>query len=518
MKARLAVGTFVALIALVAAGLPAVLTPDPAGATPGDAIRMQSDADTTDPGCSNSSAWACGGWDSLRNESNVVVGVSSRPFVKRLDVTNGDTTTTVIDNPGNDPSPSAAEGSNLITSIQPVNLCGSAQTPSVPPAPPRCYMAPNRVSVSIGYENAGGHRNFDGATTTPSVDSNTIFDLTLGLNTLGQSLRWSFLWGAPQYWNVTNIGRPDATLRVKFKPVLTPQRNDSQGCSAIPVMLCDATTADATFLEAQLLLSLDTTLDPMFTGALFAADHANIGSLEAAPASSPQLTYGVSAPLTIDGNVNTAKFQAFVSDASILNYFGATPEVAATTDFRQNAFALARADGGTNGSNGTPTWTRWSAVSNGSDGWFISIPNISVTATSGPMALAGDAARAAPLAGGLKVRPAKFTVSRRGAAPQLQLRRTGKGGLSRVAVGFTLNTSKCNGKQCRIVVTKLNAKTSTARTAVGTGAVAVVGGQAQGTLTSAAGVLRAGSRVSVMLQVKVGATWKWVSATTGAVG
>lgn len=302
---------------------------------------------------------------------NMTGGVASRPYVLSLSVTNGATTTSVISN-GTTTPPSTSPG-DVTATIEPYNLCTAAQTPGVDP----CYSSPNRVSVSIVYaknETVGSNFADPTQTVTPTVDANSIIDLTLALNTLGQSLRWTWVNGDILYWRTTNLGTPGATLQIRFRPAERPWFENPDGiyngCSASPPMNCDVTEATAEFLTAQLVLSLDDSLDPALTGAAFGTQNAFFGYLEPGgnPETGPLLTVKASSThLRSDGSDQLGVVQAFIPSAAIVNLFGVLPADAAST------FTVQRTNGGT---NGTPTYAVWTAAANGSDGLFITVPGV----------------------------------------------------------------------------------------------------------------------------------------------
>ena len=299
---------------------------------------------------------------------NMTGGVANRPYVLSLSVTNGATTTPVISN-GTTTPPATSPG-DVTATIEPYNLC-----PTNPSDP--CYTSPNRVSVSIVYaksETVGSNFADPTQTVTPTVDANSIIDLTLALNTLGESLRWTWVNGDILYWRTTNLGTPGATLQIRFRPAERPWFENPggiyNGCSASPPMNCDVTQATTEFLTAQLVLSLDDSLDPALTGAAFGTQNAFFGYLEPGgnPETGPLLTVKASSThLRSDGSAQLGVVQAFIPSAAIVNLFGVLPADAAST------FTVERTNGGT---NGTPTYAVWTAAANGSDGLFITVPDV----------------------------------------------------------------------------------------------------------------------------------------------
>lgn len=305
-------------------------------------------------------------------------GVADRPFVLALSVTNGATTTQVISN-GTTTPPTTSPG-DVTATIEPYNLCTAAQVPGVDP----CYATPNRISVSVVYakaEQVGMNFAAPTETVTPVVGPNSIIDLTLALNTLGESLRWTWINGDLLYWQTTDLGSPGATLRVRFRPAYRPWfenprdpetgRGDYDGCSASPPTDCPVMQADRELLAAQLVLSLDDSLPSALTGAAFATQNALFGYLEpGGDENGPLLTVRASSThLRSDGSDQLGTVQAFLPSAAMMNLFGVLPADAASV------FSIARSsdDGGT---NGTPTYATWTAATNGSDGLFITVPDV----------------------------------------------------------------------------------------------------------------------------------------------
>ncbi len=150
--------------------------------------------------------------------------------------------------------------------VLPSNLCRAGTTP----VPGQCYATPNRVGISLGLvgSNNGLNQDLTGGTTADSV-----YDMTVKLNTLGQSLRWSWANLDLLYWRTTGLGLPDAEFQVRFRPVATPYVVDygsNNGCTATPIRDCNLTQSAATILAASIALSLDETVNTALTGAIFA--------------------------------------------------------------------------------------------------------------------------------------------------------------------------------------------------------------------------------------------------------
>ena len=381
----------------------------------------------------------CGGWD------QTTPGRAGRPFIKYLAVTNGVTTTVIIDNAAGIESPLALNGSDVYAVVSPTNSCQPGQTPGG-----FCYATPNRVTVSLVHETALNSWSYDFTTSsssTPSVTSDSVIDLIVGIRSTYATLRWSWVNGVPNYWSTTTPVSPTAgEAHVKFTPKTMPLMT-SGGCSQIPVSTCDIAQASSENLQPTLLLSMDNTLDPGLAGVLFGTSSAFIGSLESTPiqaGSAPTLTYAAAAPhLNADGSARTGNFYALVP-SNILTLFGTS--VAA---FDPAILAIARTgDAGTF----STAWAPWTVAGNGSDGQFLTISNISFSAPKFQVTRASQKGSTAP-----SVRAGK-TVS-----------------LAAIASGYSLKTSG----------SKLSAKVSTPKICkvVGKAIKGIKAGTCKGTLT-----------------------------------
>ena len=322
----------------------------------------------------SSSRW---GWD------NTAPGVDGRPYIKYLRVTNGATTSTIVND-------TAAIGNHFRPTLETVNgnladiyafVDGTnGCTTSQQPAPGVCYNPPNRVSISIKRWDAVNSQwtsdlTTAGATTNPQITTSSVIDVVIGFHSTYSSLRWSWVNGTPSYWSNTVVPGSDGTVQVKFSPRTMP---DSTGmpdsCSTIPVSSCGNTSTrpNAEVLTPQIILSMDTTLDAAFTGVLFASSSAFIGSLESSPITAgqaPTLTYGVAAPhLDANGNDRSGTFYALVPN-SILSLFGTS-----AAGFNADLLPITRT--GDAGSY-TPSWSEWTAGTNGTAGQLLTISNIS---------------------------------------------------------------------------------------------------------------------------------------------
>ena len=445
-------------------------------------------------------------------------GLTSRPYVSRISVINAGVESVVLEN--GTASTKALPAGTITAAISASNLCRTGKAP----VPGECYATPNRMGLTVGYQVQSGQMNRDFSNPkvpllTP-VNADSEFDITLALNTLGKTLRWTWANGVPTFWSIKDIGTDSATLRVRLKPVLTPVTANGGGCSQVPVMPCEFTSATNSYLGANLVLSLDTTLDEIFTGALFASTRSWMGSMQtmstqggggggsggggaqgvrsaAVTVGESQLTYGVSAPLTwSDQSPNASSFSAVLSDASLLNFFGATSDVISTAEFQSAALNLSRSDGG---SQGAPVWTRWSADVHGTDGWLITIPDIKFVAA---VSTAGVRA-AAP-----KVAPAAITVKTKSKAPTVSVTVSGK----TAQVGIRSTVKVCKTSVCRVVITSITSSVGKKASKLATVALKK-SSSVSGSATVTGGKIKKKSRLSVAVQKKVGNRWLYVTST-----
>jgi hypothetical protein len=353
------------LLALaLALGLATSLAPAAPADVPGMPSQAQVDLSSTDPGSFGA------GWGDMPG------GVAGRPYIVSLSVTNGGATTPVIVG-GTTADPSVAPGA--VTAVaSPFNLCRSGQTP----APGVCYATPNRVGITVGY-GEGGPDGWDFANppiaVTPRIDANSVIDLTIALNTLGKSLRWTWVNGDLLFWQTHDLGQDDATVRIKFRPASAPYVATfpaGNGCTATPPMNCEIPQADGEVLTGQVVLSLDDTLDPALTGAVFATQDAIMGYLTpGGSAQAPSLDVELaSTHLRSDGTPELGTLQAFIPAASLLNLYGVLPTDATT------AFTITRT--GDPGTNDPPAYATWTAAANGSDGVLITVGGVTFSAPS----------------------------------------------------------------------------------------------------------------------------------------
>ena len=314
------------------------------------------------------------------NWSDLSGGASGRPYVASLSVTTNGVTTQIVAN-GTATTAAPTTAGSVTAVVAPTNLCKTGSTNN-------CYATPNRVGITLAYVKQAGQlgHNFSAPTATlsPAVTATSVFDMTIGLNSVGKKLGWTWMNGTPTFWKTENLGQDNATARVKFSlseaPGVDYQDPKAQRCTTIPVSECDADKSTQDTLGMQMVLSLDTTLSAAFAGALFATNAAVIGSLDVASGETPSLTYGIAGPHRLsDGTVRKGKFYGFLSDAVLESQF----KIAATETDMTKVLSIARtaeskstADAGTD----TVAWAKWTAADNGTDGRLVTISDISFSA------------------------------------------------------------------------------------------------------------------------------------------
>jgi hypothetical protein len=341
------------------------------------------------------------------NWSDLSGGVVNRPFVQRLAVVNGGVETVLLENGTTTSSLSNTAGSIGVV-VSPLNLCDSTEDPSDPNN--NCYSSPNRIQVTLVYRKSVGQvgynlsfpndgnqgtlsgnavplQSFDGSTSI-TIDAETTIDLTLALNTLGQSLRWTWLNGIPSFWRLNSLGGQAATLRLKFKPAVQPSihypsQPGSSSCTAIPVTSCDVSRSNSDWLGATMVLSLDETLSSGMTGALFATEGAIIGSVDAATDSTsglPGLIYGLASSHFDYLNVaRSATLRAFVPAAGLVQVLG-FPSFTEGVGSGTNPSTVISAQRTDASSTSTNAFQVWNESVHGENGLLVTISGITFSA------------------------------------------------------------------------------------------------------------------------------------------
>ncbi len=434
---------------------------------------------------------------------DVTGGVTGRPYVKYLAVTPYNTTTKTygtkieyITN-GTVSTPTSRTVGDIAMSLTPYNVCGGQTTSN-------CYSAPNRIGAMIGYVKGNGQLGADFS--NPSVASvkdvmqeGSLIEVVINMNTWGSTLRWTWLNGIPTFWKVDNLGQANAEVSMKFTLTTGP----SQVCDTrIPVEGCDPSKAGPNFAPTEMLktdfvFSLDETgVDATFNGTLFASRNADLGSLEAVPLGSPTLglTYGVSGSSELSSKPNVATFYAFVSDTSLLNYFGVTQDVLESPDFRSSStLAVTRAD---KGGQGESVWERMNATDFGTAGYLLTVMDIQFNGQAVTQAVGAT-------------KPALFKVGNKNSS-KIELKKSG----NQYTVNARATTKACKKTACRWVVSKSQNTYSAKARKLKTIAAKVSGNTVTGSSVVKA---RKNDRVAVVLQKQQKskgkkATWVYVTS------
>lgn len=438
---------------------------------------------------------------------DVTGGVAGRPYVKYLAVTPYNTTTKTYGTKieyvtnGTVATRTPTTPGAIAMTLTPYNVCGG-RTKTM------CYPSPNRIGAMIGYVKDNGQLGADFS--NPSVASvrdvmqeGSLVEVVINMNTWGSTLRWTWLNGIPTYWKVDNLGQASAEVSMKFALTTGP----SQICdSAIPVKGCNIedalrnnnnTFAPTEMLKTDFVFSLDETgVDATFNGTLFASRNADLGSLEAVPLGSPTLglTYGVSGSSELSGKPNVATFYAFVSDNSLLNYFGVTQDVLESPDFRSSStLAVTRAD---KGGQGESVWERMNAAEFGTAGYLLTVMDIRFDGAAVTQAAAST-------------KPAFFKVGNKNSS-LITLKKSGK----QYTVSARANTNACKKSACRWVVSKSQSTYSTKAKKLKTIAAKVSGNTVSGSSVVKA---KKNDRIAVVLQKqqkKKGKKATWVYVTS----
>ncbi len=389
-------------------------------------------------------------------------GVAARPFIRSLSVINDGVATPVIVN-GTASAP-ATQGGDVTAVVAPFNLCRPGQAP----AQGRCYASPNRVGITLGYAGNGSvDTDFASPDVTPRqhVDANTIFDVTIGLNTLGRTLRWTWLNGGLEYWAASSLGAGDAEIHIRLRPVATPAIDWStvpaNGCTATPIRDCDIPQSHGETLSANLVLSLDDSLDPSLTGAVFATQGAISGFLvPSGTPTAPVLDLQVaSAHLTAAGAPQTGALTALIPAQALLNLYGVQP-----SDASRFFTATRTGDAGT---HSAPTYTRATTAADGTDGLLVSVSGITFSAPT-------------------------FAVARKATAPRTSARRRG------ATTTITATAVKaCLAQGCTAVILRIGSRVGGTATRVGSGRTSASGAL---TMTVPGSTLPARSRYTLVLR------------------
>jgi|GEM_PF-706460 len=357
-----------------------------------------------------------------------------RPYVESLSIVNnnitsviiaaGDTSTTLGDAPG-----------SVGVVLTPFNLCDKDRTPA--PQTSGCYNTPNRIGVTLVYRKSTGQVGYnftrpnDGANpgnnvalvdglNSISIDADTEVNLKINLNSIGKTLRWTWMNGIPSYWRTTDLGLDTASIEVHAKLASMPridsnQTYDTHLCTTVPISTCDVTRSNSDWLTFNMALSLDTTMSEAMTGALFATEGAVMGSVEVSndPTTNlPILKYAAASSHylhtgTTPSDVRYGKMHAVIPASALVQQLGvpsftdgtavpaaATPAALFTT--------VREGSCGTGCSDGDTTFTEWTSGVQGTNGVLVDIVGMTFSAPK---------FKVAPKSGALKAPSAKLSGS-----------------------------------------------------------------------------------------------------------
>jgi hypothetical protein len=348
-------------------------------------------------------------------------GVNGRPYVTKFTVTTGGSTRTIVAEGNTDPTVFYDKpAGKLVIAIEPYNLCKEGQTPT----PGVCYATPNRMALTIGYSKGSNQVGYNfaaptqGNGSTPqtltdasgndiTITEDSVFDVTLNLNTIGTQLRWAQMYGHPEYWAPTNLGQDDATIHFRMRPAVSDVlvENMDESCWKVSPLegqpTCPVDAADHAALRANIMFSLEEGYGEDLTGAVFGVSRALSGEFcngfyapttdgsnpycrkEASP-ENPIMEFqmiGFHYEAGFSGDprhINTGTLEAFLPAAMLLNTYGLLPADAA------NAFTVTRAKKGnwaeSDGAFDDPVFDVWSADTNGSDGVMLTITGVTYSA------------------------------------------------------------------------------------------------------------------------------------------
>ena len=443
-----------------------------------------------------------GGWGDLDG------GVANRPYVSNLTFTNPGAEPVSVTPFGGTTDPAYfinnQTGNGDITAVvEPYNLCKTGVTPQ----PGKCYASPNRLAINLGFVyNGAVHRDFarPASGQASAITSETVFDLTVNLNSIGSALRWSQLYGDLTYWRPTNLGLENATVQVKFKPADHPEIigdfNTYRGCYNIPQTGCPINHPTGTYLEGSLLLSLEAGYGESLTGAVFSVANGMSGEIcdgtfqlgdagsnapwcrkDASPIN-PVMEFQMAGMhyMDIANTVETkAKMKAFIPAGALLNIYGITPQDAATTFLVSRATAAGTSE---SGKNDPPMFTPWTEADNGADGLLVSIDNVTFSTP-------------------------KYKIKRKLSVLKVSAKQVG-------STTKLVPTYTCSSKsQCVIRVFKLSKKRYVA--SVGSALLTKTSSSKNPTLSLASSKLKKGERYLITIRAKDGALR---SSTVGTVG
>ena len=342
-------------------------------------------------------------------------GLTLRPFVESLAIKNGATITSIVA-AGDTTTTLSNSAGKIGVVLTPFNLCDADRLPN-PQKTSECYDTPNRIGVTLVYRKGPGQvgSNFtrpndgsnpgsdvaliDNSGAPLTIDEDTEIQLKISLNSIGKSLRWTWMNGIPTFWQTTDLGLDTASIEVHAKLASMPRIDNVQNeydthlCTTVPLSSCDVTRSNSDWLQFGMVLSLDTTMSAAMTGALFATEGAIMGSVEVANDAAtglPALKYSAASSHylhtgTSGGDLRYGKMHAVIPASALVQQLG-VPSFADSSAIPDAStpsvlFTTSR-DGSCSGtcSVGTTTFSEWTSGVEGTDGILVEIDGITFSA------------------------------------------------------------------------------------------------------------------------------------------
>jgi hypothetical protein len=217
----------------------------------------------------------------------------------------------------------------------------------------------------------------------PTVNSNTIIDMTLKLNTFSSNSSWAWMNGNLLYWSQTIDTQGFKSIRIKFKPVPTPTLNYTsivgpQCCTCDMPSNCNVINSSGGALGANFFIQ--TSGSNAMNGAVFATQYAAMGGMgvSSSPGSAYKtLSYRLSgAHYAPDGSLTQGSLIAMLPLTTIQGLY---PFVTSLTT-ASSALNLTRSSSGDSGTTGSVSTSMWTSADYGVDAIAISVSGISFSA------------------------------------------------------------------------------------------------------------------------------------------
>ena len=163
-------------------------------------------------------------------------GAAARPFIKSLTGVNRSQATLVF--PGGVTAAEDVAIGGVTGVVSPINLCKRDQ-PVV--AVRTCCETPNRVGITIGYlTDQGLGTDFPRPLVAlrQPVGPDTVFDVAVGLSTIGPTPRWTWINGVLVSRKPAGLRQAAAEIHLRLKPAVTPDIDWSKmtgGCTATTI-------------------------------------------------------------------------------------------------------------------------------------------------------------------------------------------------------------------------------------------------------------------------------------------